>query len=130
MFDFFKKKKAEPIKLSPTEVLINGTAYNLELNNYSVREFGRSVGAKTPVEAIQKLVTLKDGYTFAGQDLLSKLLFHCLGEKLDIKDCFSALDNKEVTDAIVIQIEKYTSYRVNLDLEEIKEESEKKKAMT
>lgn len=127
MFDIFKKKKV--IKpLDPTKVAIGESEYVLELNMYTMKKFGESLGVDKPIDAIKKLSILEQGLTFEGQDIFAKLVYHCTDGKITERACLTELENQNIslTNAVNEQVKRYTQSMVYFNTGEV---DEKKKVM-
>ena len=98
-------------------------SYDLTLNNYTMYNYGKSVGVKTPIEAINTLSELKEGYTFEGQEKLSKFVHYCTKGAISIEDCFELINDVDVLGIVMSEIETYVSAIIPLN-----EVTEKKKS--
>ena len=106
------------------KVSFNDREYEAVLNNFTMYHYGVSVGKKTPIEAINTLSGLKDGYTFEGQEKLSGLLHHMTKQSMSLEDCFTAINDTKTLEVIMSEVESYVSAIVPMN-----EATEKKKTV-
>ena len=94
---------------------------DFKLTNYALFQFGKDVGAKTPLEAISKMNVISQGYSFEGQEILARLIQH--GSKVSYEEAFDyVLDTDFLTDKVIPAINDYVKPFV-----EVAEKIEKKK---
>jgi hypothetical protein len=107
-------------------VTINGKEYDVVLKNWQVKEFGNSVGANNPMEAMGKLSILSEGNTFEAQEITAKLLHFSIGGKESIEVCFEFIEDITVIEELLKAVDSYIRTKVPADL---LAEVEKKKAV-
>ena len=99
--------------------------FEFVVNNYTVYKFGMSVGAKDVMTAIGKLAVLKDGYSFEGQEAISKLIFAATKEAITLEDCFELSMDVDTITALGAEVEKYIRGIMAIQEEETEEVKKK-----
>lgn len=89
------------------QVVINGKEENIVFNNYVLFQFAKSIGVKTPNEAMQRLSILGGGeITVDGMDAFCHLLHEMVKAanketKVTFEDCYEIVNSPETIEEVM-----------------------------